>query len=118
MYRKYFNILVFSFIGVLALELITTALGHPIVNVYIAGLGNTDTWKWLVQPVISGLVISGIINVFLMFKILKKLFKFNRWPSPLIVLFTLLFPLEILIGTVLLIPNITIFLIKSIREKA
>lgn len=110
--------LVFSFIGVLVIELITTALGNPIVDVYIAGFGQTDTWKWVVQPLISGLVIDGIINIFLTFKILKKLLKLERWPSPLIVLFTLLFPLEILIGTVLLIPNVIIFMIKSVKEKA
>ena len=114
-YRKYFAVLLSTFTIIALLEFMFSALGMPIGEMYIVGLDLDQNifWIWLVRALFSGIFTAGFVNFFIIIKVIKLYYCLDRLPTILIVIMTILFPLEILISTALVIPNLVIFGFKS-----
>ena len=99
-------------------EFISIVIGHPITDIYIADFDvNQDTvGVWLLRSFLSASFTGSFFNFFLTIKIIKEAANFAQWPAIAIVLMTILFPLEIIISAIFVIPNIIIFGVKS-RKK-
>ncbi len=115
MYKKFFKILLFTFIGIYFLQIITTAFGHPIgeVNLPFLKIYSTKLWPWVIQPLLVSILVDGIVNFFLTVRIIREAMGLDHWPAIAIVLMTLFFALEMLLGTIFVIPNIIIFGLKG-----
>lgn len=100
------------------IEFIATATGNPIGEIEIAGLDLTkqDMATYLLRSFIGSLFISGFFNFFLTVKVIKDAKGINRLPAVAVVIMTILFPLELLISCVFVVPNIIIFGIVGIKK--
>lgn len=115
MYKKFFKILFFVFVGFLVVEFGASMLGFPLSEVTVNDevvIPETPL-QCLLHASISAFLISGIVNVFLTIRIIKEKLGIIRWPAFAVVIMTITFALEVLLGTILVIPNIIIFGIKS-----
>ena len=115
LYKKFFIILLCVFAGIFALEFVASMLGNPISETTVNGVEiiPETPLECLINAALTSFLISGIVNVFLVIKILKEAFGLSHWPAAMVVLMTLFFPLELLIGALLVIPNIIIFGLKG-----
>ncbi|MBR6768872.1 MAG: hypothetical protein IKM34_05240 [Clostridia bacterium] len=115
LYKKYFIILLCVFSGLFALEFIASMLGSPITEVTINDVRviPETPLECLLNAAVSSLLIGGIVNVFLTLKVIKLALGIYQWPTVAVVLLTLSFPFEMLLGGLLLIPNIVFFGLKS-----
>ena len=59
---------------------------------------------------------AGFFNFFLTVKVIKEAKGINRLPAVAVVIMTILFPLELLISCVFVVPNIIIFGIVGIKK--
>ncbi len=93
------------------IEFIATATGNPIGEIQISGLDleKQDMATYLLRSFIGSLFISGFFNFFLTVKVIKESKGINRLPAVAVVIMTLLFPLELIVSCVFVIPNIIIF---------
>lgn len=100
------------------IEFICTATGNPISQIEIIGLDleKQDMATYLLRSFISSLFISGLFNFFLTVKVIKEARGIDRLPAVAVVIMTLLFPLELIISCVFVIPNIIIFGIIGIKK--
>lgn len=114
-YKEYFWILFFVFVGGLAIEFVFSMMGHPFVELSVNGkpIVPETTTECLLYAAVSALLFSGIANVFVTLKVIKQACGIYRWPTVAVVLMTLFFALEFLLGVLLVIPNIVFFGIKS-----
>ena len=118
MYKKFFLVLVFTFLGFFAIEFIFCLVGNPIGEITI----NDRVFKLgtlMENAVFSALMsffVSGIVNFFLTVRILKELFGVANWPAAVVVIMTMFFPLELLLAMLFLVPNIIVFGLKG-RKK-
>lgn len=115
MYKKFFIVLICVFAGLFVLEFFASMLGNPISQVTVNGatLVPDTPVKCLLNAFITALLIGGIVNVFLTIRIIKEALRLSHWPAGAVVAMTVLFPLELLIGALLLIPNIIVFGLKG-----
>ncbi len=121
MYKKFFIILLCVFVGLFVLEFVASMLGNPLSETTINDVVIIpDTpLECLLNASITSLLVGGIVNVFLTIKIIKEALRLSHWPAALVVLMTLFFPLELLIGAIFVIPNIIIFGLKGrIKNRA
>ena len=115
MYKKFFIILLCVFIGFFVLEFFASMLGHPISETTINDIViiPETPLECLLNAALTSLLVGGIVNVFLTIRIIKEALRLSHWPAAAVVIMTLLFPLELLIGAILIIPNIIIFGLKG-----
>lgn len=121
MYKKFFKILLFVFIGVFLLEFIAALLGNPLseITIYDTEIVPETTLECFLYAFPSAFTIGGIVNVFLTIRIIKEALDLNHWPAIAVVIMTLFFALEFLIGVLALVPNIIIFGLKGrIKNRA
>lgn len=118
LFYKSFKILMLVFLCMFIAEFISIVIGHPITDIFIADFDvNQDTiGVWLLRSFLSASFIGSFFNFFLTVKIIKEAVNFAQWPVIAIVLMIILFPLEIIISAIFVIPNIIIFGVKS-RKK-
>ena len=115
MYKKFFVILLCVFLGLFTLEFIASLLGNPLSEISINGaevIPETPL-DCLLNAAITASFVGGIVNFFLVVKVIKEAFGLTHWPAIAVVLMTVFFPLELLIGAVLILPNIIIFGLKG-----
>lgn len=107
-------VLVVTFI----VEFICNVTGNPLSEIEIAGLDLTkqDMPTYLLRSFIGSLFISGFFNFFLTVKIIKESKVINRLPAVAVVIMTFLFPIELLLSCVFVVPNIIIFGIVGIKK--
>ena len=115
MYKKFFIILICVFIGLFVLEFIASMLGNPISETTINDVEviPETTLECLLNATLTASLIGGIVNVFLTIKIIKEALRLSHWPAAMVVLMTMLFPLELLVGALFVVPNIIIFGLKG-----
>jgi hypothetical protein len=121
MYKKMFIILLCVFVGVFVLEFVASMLGNPIGEITINDVEiiPESPLECLLNATITSLIVGGIVNVFLTIRIIKEALGLSHWPAAHVVLMTLLFPFELLIGALFVIPNIIIFGLKGrIKNRA
>lgn len=121
MYKKFFIILLCVFVGLFVLEFVASMLGNPISETTINDVEiiPETPLECLLNAAITSLLVGGIVNVFLTIRIIKEALRLSHWPAAPLVLMTLLFPFELLIGAIFLIPNIIIFGLKGrIKNRA
>lgn len=104
MYKKFFIILLCVFVGLFILEFVASMLGNPISETPL---------ECLLNAAITASLIGGIVNVFLTIRIIKEALRLSHWPAAPVVLMTLFFPLELLVGALFVVPNIIIFGLKG-----
>jgi len=119
MYKKYFFILLFVFFCMLVLEFAACMLGNPISTITInEEVIVPDTLpECLLYSAVAASLIAGVVNVFLTIRVVKEALGLTHWPAALVVIMTLLFPLELIIGALFVIPNIIIFGLKGRVKK-
>ena len=100
------------------IEFICTVTGNPLSEIEIAGLDleKQDMATYLLRSFIGSLFISGFFNFFLTVKVIKEAKGINRLPAVAVVIMTILFPLELLLSCVFVVPNIIIFGIVGIKK--
>ena len=100
------------------IEFICTVTGNPLSEIEIAGLDleKQDMATYLLRSFIGSLFISGFFNFFLTVKVIKEAKGINRLPAVAVVIMTILFPLELLISCIFVVPNIIIFGIVGIKK--
>ena len=115
MYKKFFIILLCVFIGIFILEFVASMLGNPISKTSINGVEiiPETPLECLLNATLTSFLIGGIVNVFLTIRIIKEALRLSHWPAAAVVIMTLFFALELLVGAVFLIPNIIIFGLKG-----
>ena len=115
MYKKFFIILICVFIGLFVLEFIASMLGNPISETTINDVEiiPETPLDCLLNAALTASLIGGIVNVFLTIRIIKEALRLSHWPAAAVVLMTLLFPLELLVGALFVIPNIIVFGLKG-----
>ena len=121
MYKKFFIILLCVFLSLFVLEFVASMLGNPISETTINDVEiiPETPLECLLNAAITSLFVGGIVNVFLTIRIIKEALRLARWPAAPVVLMTLFFPLELLLGAVFVIPNIIIFGLKGrIKNRA
>lgn len=118
LYRKFFIILLCVFAGLFVLEFVTAMLGVPLTELTLNGevVKPEGVKNCLVIAAFSSFLIGGIVNVFLTLKVIKEAMRLSHWPAAAVVLMTLLFPLEVIVGALLVIPNIIIFGLNGRKE--
>lgn len=115
MYKKFFIIMLCVFFGAFLLEFITAMLGHPFNNISFEGI-NVDQGtplSWLLMSIATAFLCGGIANFFCTVRIIKEMLRLNHWPAFIVVLMTLFFLIEIILGVLLFIPNVIIFGLKG-----
>ena len=119
MYKKFFIILLCVFLGMFTLELIATMMGNPISEMTVNDkvIKPETLPECLLYSAVTASFIGGIVNFFLTVKVIKTALKLERLPTPAVVAMTLLFPLELIVGAVFVVPNIIIFGIKAFSKK-
>lgn len=121
MYKKFFIILLCVFVGLFVLEFVASMLGNPISETTINDVEiiPETPLECLLNATITSLLVGGIVNVFLTIRIIKEALRLSHWPAVAVVLMTLFFVLELLVGALLVIPNIIIFGLKGrIKNRA
>ena len=115
MYKKFFIVLLCVFASLFVLEFVASMSGNPISETTINGVEIVPETplECLLNATITSLFVCGIVNVFLTTRIIKEALRLSHWPTVSVVLMTLFFPLELLVGALLVIPNIIIFGLKS-----
>ncbi|MBR6502924.1 MAG: hypothetical protein IKT42_05720 [Clostridia bacterium] len=115
LYKKVFIILLCVFFSSFVLEFLTALLGHPINNIYIENINleEPSIKNYIIMSVVTAFTFGGIANVFCTIRIVKEKLKIDHWPAFAVVVMTILFILEMLVGIILLLPNIIIFGLKS-----
>lgn len=107
-YRKCFLILTVVFIAMFSAEFVALLLGNPITEIHISGLDleqDIISIK-LFRSFISACFVGSIFNIFLTVKVIKEACGKTRLPTPVVIIMTLLFPLEFLVSGFLVVPNI------------
>lgn len=115
MYKKLFIILVLVFVGMFILEFIASMLGNPISEITINDVEiiPKTPLECLLNAAVSASLLGGIVNFFLTVRIIKEAFSLSHWPAALVVLMTIMFPLELIISALAVVPNIIIFGLKG-----
>lgn len=115
MYKKFFIILLCVFVGAFVLEFVTAMLGHPINNISINNvrIEPDSPVNWLILSIATAFIFGGIANFFLTVRIIKEALRLDHWPAYAVVVMTVLFVLEMIVGAIMLIPNIIIFGLKG-----
>ena len=100
------------------IEFICTVTGNPLSEIEIAGLDleKQDMATYLLRSFIGSLFISGFFNFFLTVKVIKEAKGINHLPAVAVVIMTFLFPIELLLSCVFVVPNIIIFGIVGIKK--
>lgn len=114
-YKKCFLILTVVFVGMFVAEFISVLTGNPITEIHISGLDLEQDIIGikLLRSFISASMVGGILNIFLTVKVIKAARGRDRLPTPVVIVMTLLFPFEILVGGVFVVPNIIFWGIKA-----
>ena len=114
-YKKYFLILMAVFACMFVAELVSILMGKPITEIYISGVNlERDMLSIkLFRSFLSACFVGSYFNFFFTVKIIKEARNIDRLPTPAIVIMTLLFPLEIIISGVLVVPDILFWGIKG-----
>ena len=117
-FRTVFLCLIAIFTVSFLIEFIGTVTGHPMTDIEIIGLDLTkqDTATYLLRSLISALFISGFFNFFLTVKAIKDKKGVKRLPAVLVVIMTILFPVELILSIAFVIPNMIIFGILSLKK--
>ena len=115
MYKKFFIILLCVFVGFFVLEFVASMLGNPIGETTINGVEiiPETPLECLLNATITSLFTGGTVNVFITIRIIKEALRLSHWPAAAVVIMTLFFALELLVGVLLVIPNIIIFGLKG-----
>ncbi len=115
MFKKAFIILLVAFSCMFLAEFISLAIGRPISEIHIINMDlEKDTiGVWLFRALLSGSFAGGWFNFFMTAMIIKSAIGFKHWPVVVVVIMTFLFPVELLISSVFVVPNIIIYGIKS-----
>lgn len=118
-FRKAFKTLLIVFAIMFIIEFAFTASGHPIAEIVISGVDlEKDTLPiWLLRSVLTASLFASYFNYFYTVKIIKQALMIDRLPTVAVVLMTALFPLEILISLIFVLPNIFIYGFKSRPSK-
>lgn len=120
MYKKFFIILLCVFLGLFVLEFVAM-LGNPISRTTINDIEiiPETPLECLLNAALTAFFVGGIVNVFLTIRIIKEALRLSHWPAVAVVIMTLLFPLEFLVGALFVVPNIIIFGLKGrIKNRA
>lgn len=119
-FRKAFKTLLIVFAIMFIIEFAFTASGHPIAEIEISGVDlEKDTLPiWLLRSVLSASLFASYFNYFYTVKIIKQALLIDRLPTVAVVLMTILFPLEILIALIFVLPNIFIYGIYGFRSRS
>ena len=115
MYKKFSVILICVFVGFFALEFVASMLGNPISETTINDVEiiPETPLECLLNAAMTASLIGGIVNVFITIRIIKEALRLSHWPAALVVVMTLFFPLELLVGALFVVPNIIIFGLKG-----
>ena len=118
-FRKAFKTLLIVFAITFIIEFAFTASGHPIAEIVISGVDlEKDTLPiWLLRSVLTASFFASYFNYFYTVKIIKQALMIDRLPTVAVVLMTALFPLEILISLIFVLPNIFIYGFKGYISK-
>lgn len=117
-YKKCFLILAVVFAVMFVAELVSVLAGNPITEIHITGLDlEKDIFAVkLFRAFLSACFIGGIFNIFLTVKVAKESRGKDRLPTAVVIIMTLLFPLEILMSGVLVVPNIIFWGVKAFTK--
>lgn len=114
-YKKCFLILTVVFVGMFVLEFISILAGNPITEIRITGLDlERDVMSVkLLRAFLSACFIGGIFNIFLSVKVIKEAYGRDRLPTAVVIIMTLLFPLEVFISGAFVLPDIIFWGIRA-----
>lgn len=115
MFKKFFIALLCAFVGFFLLEFIASMLGNPISETTIMDVVIIpDTpLECLLNAALTASFAGGIVNFFLTVRIIKEALGLSHWPAAIVVLMTILSPLEFIVAAIFVIPNIIIFGLKG-----
>lgn len=119
MYKKYFKILLCVFLAVFALEFIASIMGSPIIShYYVDGVEVVPQTVegCALNALIPAFMLSGVVNTFLTANVIKERLRLTQWPIAVFPLFFVFSALLVLIGILLVVPNIIIFGIKGRKQ--
>jgi len=112
-YCRYICILAAVFGVSFIVDFISHAIGHPLGHLFIIGVDFPPdaVSTWALTALSSALLMTGLANYFIMVYIFcKKYFTTTSLGFRIAVAF--LVPLGLVVGILLLIPNVVIFLVK------
>ncbi len=107
-YKKCILILTVVFVVMFVTEFISVLTGNPITEIHISGLDlEKDVMSIkLLRAFLSACFIGGIFNLFLAVKVIKESRGKDRLPTVVVIIMTLMFPVEVFISGIFVVPDI------------
>lgn len=114
-YKKCFLILTVVFVVMFVAEFISVLVGNPITEIHITGIDlERDVMGIkLLRAFISACFIGGMCNVFLTVKVIKESRCIDRLPTVIVIIMTVIFPLEVIVSQFLVVPTMIFWGIKA-----
>lgn len=117
-YKKYFLILFCVTVGVFSVNFIANLMGYPVSELTIDGnvIVPKTFGDCLLHAGIGAAFVGTVLNFFVTTRFIKERLCLVHWPAAAVVVMTILFPLELLLAAVLLLPNMIVFGVRSLKK--